>query len=263
MNAQGTDIWDNSDQFRFVYKQLAGNGSIVARVDYVVDSHEWAKAGVMIRETLDSGSTHAMVVVTPRQGVSFQRRLQTGGTSFNTDLQGVTAPYWVRITRNGNTFIGECSADGVNWTPVGSAASLSSADIQMGTNVYIGLALCSHNANVPTAARFSSIATSGSVSGSWASADIGAIQPTGNTPDYLYVEVEDTTGNKQRVVNPDPYVIASGTWEQWDIPLAEFTSGGVNIGSVKALTVGIGNRNAPKATGIGKVYVDEIWLTVK
>ena len=259
MNGQGTDIWDTSDQFRFVYKRLSGNGSIVARVDYVVDSHEWAKAGVMIRESLESGSRHAMVVVTPRQGVSFQRRLETSGTSSNTDLKGVAAPYWVRLTRNGNTFIGECSADGVNWTPVGADASQSQATIQMGTDVYIGLAVCSHVATVPSAARFSGIATTGGVSGAWVSVDIGATQPLGNTPDHLYVEVADSTGGKKLVVNPDPLVIASGRWERWDIPLASLS--GVNLGSIRSLTIGIGDRAAPKPAGTGKVYIDEIRLT--
>ncbi|MDH7600160.1 MAG: discoidin domain-containing protein [Sedimentisphaerales bacterium] len=262
MNGQGADIWDTTDQFRFVYKRLSGNGSLTARVMSVTDSHEWAKAGVMIREGLDSSSRHAMVVVTPRQGVSFQRRLESGGTSYNTDLKGVNAPYWVRITRTGNTFIGECSADGLTWTPVGADATQSQATIEMPSDVYIGLAVCSHVANVPTAAMFSDVASSGLVSGNWVSAEIGATQPLGNVPDKIYVEVEDTAGTKKLVVNPDPYQIAKGLWVQWDIPLSTFTSAGVNIEAIKALTVGIGDRSSPKATGTGKVYIDEIRLTV-
>jgi len=68
------DIWDNSDQFHFAYKELSGAGTIIAKVESVENTHEWAKAGVMIRDTLDADSRHAMMVVTPAQGVSFQRR---------------------------------------------------------------------------------------------------------------------------------------------------------------------------------------------
>ena len=71
MNGTGTDIWNTSDEFRFAYKQLKGNGSIVARVDSVANTDTWAKAGVMIRETLDAGSTHAH----GRSSTPGQRRL--------------------------------------------------------------------------------------------------------------------------------------------------------------------------------------------
>ena len=33
MSASGTDIWDTVDEFRYAYKRLNGDGSIVARVD--------------------------------------------------------------------------------------------------------------------------------------------------------------------------------------------------------------------------------------
>ncbi|MBN1361807.1 MAG: CBM9 family sugar-binding protein, partial [Sedimentisphaerales bacterium] len=52
MNGTGADIVDTTDQFRFAYKQLTGNGSITVRVDRIDNTHEWAKAGVMIRSGL-------------------------------------------------------------------------------------------------------------------------------------------------------------------------------------------------------------------
>ena len=55
VTSTGTDIWNNADQFRFVYKTLSGNGSITARVDSLTRSDAWSKAGVMIRESLDAG----------------------------------------------------------------------------------------------------------------------------------------------------------------------------------------------------------------
>jgi hypothetical protein len=68
MGAGGADIWGNADQFRFAYKQLSGDGSIVARVDSMVAANAWTKVGVMIRENLEAGSRHAMVAVTPSNG---------------------------------------------------------------------------------------------------------------------------------------------------------------------------------------------------
>ena len=93
MSASGTDIWNNADQFRFAYKSLTGNGSIVARVDSIANTNVWAKGGVMIRESLDAGSTHAFMPITPGgsgagNGASFQRRLTATGASTNDDNAG-------------------------------------------------------------------------------------------------------------------------------------------------------------------------------
>jgi hypothetical protein len=81
MTASGTDIWGNTDEFHFAFKQLTGVGSIIAKVESVELTDVWAKAGVMIRNTLEPDSGHAMVVITPRQGVSFQHRPVTGSAS--------------------------------------------------------------------------------------------------------------------------------------------------------------------------------------
>ena len=80
----GVDIWDNTDEFHYVYQSLSGDGQIVARVVSMTNTDPWAKAGVMIRETLTGGSKHAMMVVTPGNGTAFQRRLSTGGISTHT-----------------------------------------------------------------------------------------------------------------------------------------------------------------------------------
>jgi len=55
MIASGTDIWDTADEFRYAFKQLSGPGTIIAKVLSVQNTNGWAKAGVMIRETLEPG----------------------------------------------------------------------------------------------------------------------------------------------------------------------------------------------------------------
>ncbi len=135
----GADIWGTADEFRYVYQTGTGDCDIRARVVNVQNTNPWAKAGVMIRETLNPNARHAMVVVTPGNGVAFQRRTSTGGNSSNTQVTGLTAPYWVRLTRTGRTFRAYRSPDGVTWTQIGSV------NITMSSTVYIGLPVTSHN----------------------------------------------------------------------------------------------------------------------
>jgi regulation of enolase protein 1 (concanavalin A-like superfamily) len=259
MNVTGTDIWDVSDQFRFVYKSLKGNGSIVARVDAVANTNEWSKAGVMIRETVDPGSTHAFnsVTPTPSHGISFQRRLVTGQVSTNTDVD-TAGPYWVKLTRTGSTFTAQWSVDGTTWVDITVTPAVS---ITMANDVYIGLAVTSHAADVVCGAKFSNVSTTGGVSGSWQVAEIGATQVQGNIPETCYVAVQDSSGKMKVVSNPNPVAIATGSWEEWNIPLSQFTSAGVNLNNVKKILIGVGDRISPKAGSAGKLYIDDIRLT--
>ena len=254
MSGIGSDIWDSADQFRFAHKSLSGNGSITVRVDSLVRSDAWAKAGVMIRETLEAGSKHAFVAVTPDNGVSFQRRPVAGTTSYNTDVAGIAAPHWVKLTRTGNVFTAQQSADGVTWVDITVSPAL---EIQMTSNVYIGLALTSHNTAVSTAAEFSNLTTTGNVTGAWQTAEIGVTQPTGNdSAEPMYVRIEDSTGASATAVSADEAINLRPSWQEWRIPYADLA--GVNLSRVQKIVIGVGNRTSPSAGGSGTVYVDDI-----
>jgi hypothetical protein len=106
----------------------------------------------MIRETLDPGSKHAAMLVTPSNGILFERRLATSGGTSLTVVSGLAAPYWLKLTRSGNTLTGFRSADGKSWTRVGSAAS-----VPMATSVYVGLAVSSNSNVAVSQANFDSL----------------------------------------------------------------------------------------------------------
>jgi regulation of enolase protein 1 (concanavalin A-like superfamily) len=252
LTARGADIWGEADEFFFAYKQLSGNGAITARVDSITNTDPWAKAGVMIRETLEPGSVNFAMVVTPGNGVSFQRRISANAGSENTTQAGITAPQWVRLTRSGNTFIAEYSATGTanSWTQLGSVETPMAAD------VYIGLCLTSHNVNATCTAEFSNITLPPSVTGQWQLHDIG-IQS--NDPEQLYIVLQDSTGSSSPAVKySDAAATTIDTWTQWDIPLPAFT--GVNLQSITKLFIGVGDRASTQPGGAGDLYIDDIGL---
>ena len=156
VNGSGTDIESTSDQFHYVYQPLTGDVTIIARVASLQNTDQWAKGGVMIRETLAAGSKHAMMAITSGNGLTFQRRLATGGPSTSTQGALVAAPYWVKLVRSGNTLSGYASSDGVGWTLVGSDT------ISMTASVYVGMPLTSHNTSALCTATFSNVSVTGS-----------------------------------------------------------------------------------------------------
>jgi hypothetical protein len=152
----GADIWGNADAFRYVYTTLTGDGSIVARVTGVEHTHDWAKAGVMMRATLSAGSPHTMMLVSANRGLAFQRRVAAGGLSSHTGGGAGAAAQFVKLVRSGSTFTASRSADGVAWTVVGSDT------IAMPATVYVGLAVTSHATGVIATATFAATSISGS-----------------------------------------------------------------------------------------------------
>lgn len=140
MTAGGADIYNVVDGFHFAYHKQLGDGVMIARVKGITATSVWAKAGVMMRETLDPGSKHAIMVITPSFGSSFQRRTITAKESENTTPgDSKQAPYWVKMTRKGDILSGFKSPDGFTWTKVGEST------IAMNNSIYVGLCLTSHN----------------------------------------------------------------------------------------------------------------------
>jgi hypothetical protein len=263
MNGVGTDIYGTADQGRFVYKQLTGDGSIVARVNSLTNTNAWAKAGVMIRQTIEAGSSWALVLASPANGVHFQARLTSGGGATSdttltlpTEQTSAQIPVWVKLERKGDQFSGYYATGETptTWTPI----PWNPQTITMTGAVYIGLAVTSHAAGVVTQAEFSGVTTTGNVTGSWQSASLGIDQPAGNVPDALYLTVEDTSGRKATVVNTDPYAVNAGVWTPWSIPLSTFTSAGVKTNSIKKMTIGVGDKAKPASKATGLIYIDDI-----
>ena len=168
----GTDIWYTSDQFHFVSQTLTGDVDIRALVSAVQSINPWTKAGVMIRETLAGASPHASTLVTPAQGLAYQRRITAGAESLHTSGGLATAPYWVRLVRAGQLFTSYVSADGASWQPIGSET------IAMGPSVQVGLVVTSHDAARTATATFSNVSVSTAASApqtsAWANGDIGS-----------------------------------------------------------------------------------------
>jgi len=258
MTASGADIWAvdgvEADEFHFAFKTLTGAGSIVARVESVENTHVWAKAGVMIRQTLDPESAHAMMVVTPASGISFQRRPSTAGTSVDDTTADITAPYWVKIERNiSGSFTAYHSANGSAWTMQGSPEP-----IPMGSNVYIGLAVTSHDAALTCQAVFTNVTTTGNVTGQWLNQDVGI---SSNAAEPLYVAVSNAAGAPAVVVHDDPAATTIDTWTEWVIPLQTFADQGIVLTNVDRIAIGLGTRgNMTVPGGSGKMFFDDIRL---
>lgn len=151
VSGSGADIWQASDQFNFNYWPIAGNTTITARLKSITNTNFYAKAGLMIRESLNSNSTFAFSVAIPTL-FNFHARQTTGGSATSGPYFNVTYPVWLRLVRSANTFTAYSSPDGTKWTQINSPFS-----INMANSVYAGLAVTSHDVTKINTAVFDNV----------------------------------------------------------------------------------------------------------
>ncbi|MEV4107617.1 ABC transporter permease subunit [Nonomuraea sp. NPDC049695] len=201
------------DRFYFVHQPLPGDGSVTVRVssmtgqlrkpdvtpgvrNVVPGVTPWAKAGVMIKQSVRQGTAYAALMVTGSHGVRMQH-------NFTEDLAGrpggvsAASPRWLRLTRTGDTITGEESADGSHWTTVGTVRppglagkveiglfAASPGDLTVTPNVMGGAAVASRFAEVT--AVMDQVGVRGvAAGGAWSRDDIGvSMEADGVTPHH-------------------------------------------------------------------------------
>lgn len=140
IDASGTDIYGTSDKFHYVYVPFNGNGQIIARVVSVENTNFWAKAGVMMRETLNGNSRNAFVGLTsPVINRAFEQHRSSPNAYTYRATTPASAPRWVRLVRNGNVFRAYMSSNGNTWTLIRQFT------MNMAANYYVGLAVTARN----------------------------------------------------------------------------------------------------------------------
>ena len=151
----GADIWGPSDQFHFASNTVSGNCSLTTKVESLGDTgtHDWAKAGLMIRADESVGSTHASVSISRCGAIEFIRRSAIGGMATSDKITNVTFPVYLRIVRKGNDFTASYSQDGKEWMNIGMQMT-----VPMKQSALAGMAVTSHADGVPCTAIFSGYA---------------------------------------------------------------------------------------------------------
>ncbi|NIP55743.1 MAG: hypothetical protein GWN67_14225, partial [Phycisphaerae bacterium] len=253
VKGRGRDIGGRHDEFYFLSQYpFVGAGTVQVQVLRMDNTDPRAKAGVMIRENLTPYSKYAAVFMTPNNGVVFQYRDVEDGPTTSIIKPGVTMPQYVKLDRTiSGAFEAKHSANGFVWEDVNAPGSKPiTIAIAMGEpNLYVGSAVTSHNANQVCSADFNNVLISPQPP-NWVFGNIGT-----NSAEQLYVALND--GIHTTVVNhPDPNAATLTDWQEWNIPLTDFT--GINLDSIEKVYIGLGDRDAMVPGGSGTIYVDDI-----
>jgi hypothetical protein len=167
-------FWGGSAAQQFGFRQLTGDGQIVARIE-AFEGGGFAEAGVMVGDPSDRWK-YAAVGVTGEKALCFRRTIDT----VLGEQPGISTPHWVKLVRKGDTLQAQHSADGLSWKDIADPQDKPIAvNTAMGKTVCIGLYVTNHIWQGGAAAEFSNITFTGTVSEQW------QVTGLGNSPDPL------------------------------------------------------------------------------
>ena len=166
VSGSGTDIWTHgSESFHFLYKQVTGDCTIIAKVESVQNTVGYNKAGVMIRSDLNATpACKAWVAIRPDSHVEtyFHGWSEMYGGS-NWEAQSYWLPqsvWWVKIERLGNIVATYASPDGTSW----AVQAVGRCD-NLGASPYLGICVTSMVPGTPCTATFSNVCITGGAGG--------------------------------------------------------------------------------------------------
>jgi hypothetical protein len=184
--SDGVGEWANYDEATFVYEQVTGDFDKKLRVEYQDGSSQWARAGLVVRDTLNFGMNRTTqagtTTVAPYDGKAgryqkcfvsptgatltgpgatgasdweLNRRLDTGGATTGATSDGPNSipQYpngWCRIQRVGQTFNLFRSDDGITWVKMGHTTwgADDESKLPMPNTLYVGPEFSPENGNV-------------------------------------------------------------------------------------------------------------------
>jgi len=148
----GANMWAASDAFYFVWKQVSGDVTLTADVQWVgTSSAEHRKAVLMVRQSLDPGSPYGDAVSHGNGLTSLQFRGATNEQTYQV-IAAEDGPSRLRIVKKGSRFTMYFGKPGEELKPSGPIEFVTLHD-----PFYVGLGVCSHVATTLETAIFSNV----------------------------------------------------------------------------------------------------------
>lgn len=147
----GADMWFATDDFHLAWVKLSGNVTLTADVAFAPQPEQpLAKAVLIVRQSLAPESAYADVAIHADGHITLQWREKAGDPT-----KDLTAPEHksttLRLERKGDVFTASAQR------PDGTFDSFASYTVPMSGDVYVGLGVCSHDADGLATSTFSNV----------------------------------------------------------------------------------------------------------
>jgi TolB protein len=198
ISGAGYNVWADHDEFQFVWKKMKGDFIVNARAEFLgtwVDYHR--KVGWMVRKSLDGNSAHVNAVEHGDGLTSLQFRRTAGAQTEEHKLK-MTKANILQLERKGNTYIMRAAVYGQPFM------TDTITGIDLGDEVYVGLFVGSHNADVLETGVFSNVSITVPFKGE---ADNTTQMTLGSN-----LELLEVASGKRTTIYKVPYSIQAPNW---------------------------------------------------
>ena len=198
ISGAGYNIWADHDEFQFVWKKMKGDFIISTKAEFLgswVNYHR--KVGVMVRKSLDGNSAHVNTVEHGDGLTSLQYRRTAGAQTEEIKSKLIKANI-IELERRGNIYIMRAAVYGEPFT------TDTISNIDLGDEVYVGLFVGSHNADVVETGVFSNVRLTIPYKGV---ADNETEMNLGSN-----LEILETASGKRDIIYSVPYSIQAPNW---------------------------------------------------
>jgi TolB protein len=152
ITGSGANIWAKQDQFQYVWREMTGNFTVTATVRFLGKGADHRKAGIMVRQSLDTDATYADVVIHGNGMPGLQWRSKPGEDTNAFDLPfDSPGTFKVKLVRTGVRIYMYLAKDGAE------PKEIAHTEVSFQGPVLVGLAVCSHQPNASDTVIFSGV----------------------------------------------------------------------------------------------------------
>jgi regulation of enolase protein 1 (concanavalin A-like superfamily) len=152
ITGSGANIWDKQDQFQYVWREITGNFVATATMRFLGQGAEHRKGGIMVRQSLDTDTTYADVVIHGNGMPGLQWRSKQGEdtNAFDLPLDG-PGTFKLKLVRTGVRIFIYIAKDG------SEPKEIAHTEVSFRGPVLVGLVVCSHRADASDTVIFSDV----------------------------------------------------------------------------------------------------------
>ncbi len=197
ISGAGANIWGDHDDFHFVWKQLTGDFIVTLQAEFLGEgTNAHRKLGWMVRSSLDSDSPNVGASMHGDGLISLQFRRTAAGQTEEV-RSPITHADVIQLERRGDTYILSAARFGDPFDVV------QVEGLALGEELYVGLAICSHEVDVVETAVLRNVRI------------VEPVQPgfvRGRDPLGSELEILDVESGKREIIYRSPDIFEAPNW---------------------------------------------------
>ena len=152
ITGSGANIWAKQDQFQYVWREISGNFAVTATMQFLGQGEMHRKAGIMLRQSLDTDSPYGDIVIhgNGMPGIQWRSNKGENTNAFDLPFDG-PGKYKLKVVRTGVGIAVSLSKDGAELKQV------ARTEVTLRNPILVGLVVCSHKADASDTVVFSDV----------------------------------------------------------------------------------------------------------